>query len=83
MSGYERLANAIILKAVDDYRRALRKLGRFEDDINALSTVREVERFFRSKWFADLCNLDGEILIDRLKGECHDCKRISQPSPSA
>lgn len=83
MSPYERLANAIILKAVDDYRRALRKLNRCGDDINALHIVREVERFFRSKWFADLCNLDGEILIDRLKGECYDCKRISQPSPSA
>ena len=83
MSPYEKLANAIILKAVDDYRSALRKLNRREDDISALSTVREVERFFRSKRFADLCNLDGEILIDRLKGETYDCKRISQPSPLA
>ena len=83
MSPYEKLANAIILKAVDDYRSALRKLNRCEDDINALSMAREVERFFRSQWFANLCNLDGEMLIDRLKGETYDCKRISQPSPLA
>lgn len=77
MDAYEKLANAVILRAVEDYRNALRKLNRCEEDINASFTVREVERFFRSKWFADLCDLDGEILVERLKGEYHDCKRIS------
>ena len=80
MSPYEELANAIILRAVEDYRRALRKLRRCEGDINALLTVHEVEQFFRSEWFAVLCNLDGEILIGWLKGEYHDSKRISQSS---
>lgn len=77
MTPYEELVNAVILKAVEDYRRALRKLDRSEDDINALFSVREVERFFQSKWFTSLCDLDGKTIIDRLKGECHDGKRIS------
>lgn len=80
MSPYEELANAIVLKAVEDYRRALRKLRRCEDNINALLTVHEVEQFFRSEWFSVLCNLDGEKLIGQLKGEYYDSKRISRSS---
>lgn len=46
MSLYEELANAIILRAVEDYRRALRKLRRCEGDINTLLTVHELNRSF-------------------------------------
>lgn len=83
MTPYEKLANAIILRAVEDYRRALRKLCRHEDNRDALHTARELEKFFRSEWFTVLCDLDSKILIDQLKGEFYDCKRISQSSVSA
>lgn len=69
MTEYEQLANAIILRAVEDYRKALWKLDRFEDDIKALSTVREVERFFRSKWFSILSSVDAERLLNKIKEE--------------
>ena len=59
---YENLANAIILKAVKDYRQS--KSDR---------TMEEIERFFRSGWFRVLTNIDGEQLIKDLRKEkAHD-----------
>ena len=55
---YEDLANAIILRAVDDYRLA-------EDE----SDLAEIERFFRSGWFGALTNINPEVLIAKLRKE--------------
>ena len=64
MDPYEALANAIILRAVDDYR--------LTDDENDLE---EIERFFRSEWFGVLTSLDPELLISQLRKEkrSYDC----------
>lgn len=69
MSGYERLANAIILRAVEDYRNALKRLRHFPHDHNSSRVKAEVERFFHSKWFSALTSLDPEMLIERLRLE--------------
>lgn len=66
---YETLANAIVLQAVEDYRRALRKLKSNPDYSPALYTKREVERFFRSRWYAELTSVNPEKLILELKKE--------------
>ncbi len=55
---YENLANAIILRAVDDYRLV-------EDE----SDLAEIERFFRSGWFGVLTKLEPELLITKLRKE--------------
>ncbi|MBQ9644197.1 MAG: hypothetical protein IJV26_09195 [Lachnospiraceae bacterium] len=68
-SGWEDLAQAIIMKAVDDYRAARRRVRHFPDQKGAQATIREVERFFRSEWFEQLTDLDGEMLIRKLKEE--------------
>jgi hypothetical protein len=63
----QRLANAIVLQAVEDYRHALGGgsiRGKLPECI-----ISEVERFFRSDWFYMLTNLNGEILINRLRRE--------------
>lgn len=52
------LANAIILQAVNDYRARSDK-----------RTIDEIERFFRSEWFAMLTKLDGEALLEKLREE--------------
>ena len=52
------LANAIILQAVNDYRARSDK-----------RTIGEIERFFRSEWFAILTKLDGEALLGKLREE--------------
>jgi len=69
MISYENLANAIILRAVEDYRAAQRDLEYNPSYSPALYTVSEVERFFRSGWFSTLTSLDGEVLIRKLQKE--------------
>jgi len=66
---YERLANAIILQAVKDYRNALKRLKKYPRNETALYTKREVERFFRSDWYTSLTTVDPEMLILKLNEE--------------
>jgi len=66
---YERLSNAIVLQAVKDYRNALKRLKKHPQNEKALNTKREVERFFRSDWYASLTTVDPEMLITKLKKE--------------
>ena len=69
MDPYEELANAIILKAVSDYRKALRHLKGNPDYTKAVLTKYDCERFFRSEWFKALTKVDGPWLMRRLREE--------------
>ncbi len=69
ITNYENLASAIILRAVDDYRDALKRLVSFPHDRDSRHTKTEVERFFRSGWFSTLTTLDQEVLIQKLNEE--------------
>lgn len=69
MNPYERLANATVLRAVEDYRDALKRLSGFPHDRDSRRTKAEVERFFRSGWFSTLTTLDPEMLIKKLTSE--------------
>ena len=64
IDGYYRLANAIILQAVNEYREALR-----QNDTAAKWKKISLRRFFRSDWFKLLTNIDGELLMERLTEE--------------
>ena len=66
---YENLANAIILLAVKDYRRALKLLSKNPYSRSAMAAVNEMERFFRSDWYETLTSVDGEMLIRKLREE--------------
>lgn len=66
---YENLANAIVLSAVQDYRKALRILSRFPDRRDALKEKDSILQFFRSEWFYALTNIDPEFLIRKLDKE--------------
>lgn len=68
---YTNLANAIILLAVKDYRRALRRQKKFPEDKIVKTRKLECERFFRSGWFEVLTSLDGEVLLDKLYQEVY------------
>ena len=80
-TGWENLANRIILQAVKDYRRARIILGGKPGKSGkpkksgepakkyARSTVLGVERFFQSRWFAQLTDVDGEMLLETLRKE--------------
>ena len=69
MNGYEELANAIIVQAAKDYREALRLLSMNPNDKSAKRDQRNIERFFRSEWFSILTDLNGELLLKKLKEE--------------
>ena len=74
---YERLANAIILQAVADYRVALKKIKAHPRNKDAINEALEIERFFRSGWYQQLTSVDGEYLIRRLQEEIRQSKSIS------
>lgn len=58
VSGYQLLANAIIERAAEDYRRALVS--------NNELTIKEVSRFFNSQWFTALTDIDGSWMLKKL-----------------
>lgn len=63
---YRNLANAIIVQAAKDYRKALRQLKRNPKYDAAKNTKNEVERFFHSEWFRFLTDADPDYLLDRI-----------------
>lgn len=69
MDAYERLANAIILQAVKDYRRTLKRLSKRPHDSDIKKEKVDLEQFFRSDWFSTLTSLDPELLIEKLTSE--------------
>lgn len=70
-AGYENLANAIILQAVEDYEKALGVL--YTKDVslpivfNAKNTKSNCEAFFGSKWYQKLTHIDSRIITERTK----------------
>ena len=71
---YEKLANAIILQAVSDYRAALKKVKKNPKNRDAIDEALQIEKFFRSEWYQVLTSVDGEYLIDRLRKEVSETK---------
>ncbi len=69
MTPYQRLANAIVEQAAKDYRSALKALARDSDNAYIQNEVKSLERFFRSRWYGILTNVDGDYLIDKLREE--------------
>ena len=73
---YERLASAIVLQAVSDYRVALKKIKAHPKNREAISEALEIEKFFRSGWYSQLTAVDGEYLIRRLQDEIRQSESI-------
>ena len=69
---YKDLANAIILQAVEDYRKWAKEYSDSRDDRKLRKQIVELKEFFRSEWFSILTNLDGEQLLARLKSELEE-----------
>ena len=64
---YRTLANAIILKAVEDYRNALDGISynRFPPVV----IVQDIEKFFLSYYFEMLTKVKGKYLIEEIRKE--------------
>jgi hypothetical protein len=69
MDPYEKLANAIVLQAVKDWRNAVRRLKRHPKNHEAMERKEASERFFQSGWFQVLTDVDGDMLLKKLKEE--------------
>lgn len=69
IENWEALANAIILQAVEDYRKARSRVRMMPDQKEAQRRIREVERFFESEWFHRLADTDGKRILEYLKKE--------------
>lgn len=67
---YENLANAIIIRAAKDYKKAYKRTLRRRRSKEAEDEVAELEEFFRSSYYRTLTNVDGEMLMERLRKEC-------------
>lgn len=65
----ELLALAVVGQAVEDWRLARSILRRVPDHPRAACLKRDAERFFRSRWFCVLVDLDGRALLSRLRRE--------------
>jgi len=66
---YEDLANAVIIQATKDWRQAVRTLKKHPRYQPALLTREECERFFLGEWFMQLTNVDGRMILRKLKQE--------------
>ena len=65
---YINLVNAIILQAFKDYHWAVKKLQKDPTHPDAHRIIYEVETFCRSDWLEVLTDVDGEWLLERIKG---------------
>ena len=74
MENYQKLADAIVLQVVKDYRRYLRKLMKHPGNEDAIREIKGIDRFFRSAWYRELTKIDGEYLIKQLRAEYPDAK---------
>ena len=67
---WQKLANAIVEQAVKDYRmEQARVKANPQNSDHAKAEVRKLERFFRSDWFEVLTDMDGRLILSRLKKE--------------
>ena len=66
---WEELANAIILLAVKDWRKAVKTLKKRPWLIETRQIKNECEQFFLSDWFCVLTKVDGPWLLDKLREE--------------
>lgn len=64
---YEELANAIVLQAFKDYRKTLFKLVQEPEEWKHRSSKKKLERFFHSKWYRTLTDLNPAILMQEAK----------------
>lgn len=69
MDPYEKLAAAVVMQAVKDYRAALRAVRKSPSSHYVKSQKKALERFFRSEWYLLLTDIDGEMVMERIRKE--------------
>lgn len=70
---YNKLAEAIILQAVHDYKKALRQLSILKNPRTNKEIKEECERFFYSEWGDTLSPIDLTLIVEGQKN--HEQKK--------
>ncbi len=70
--GYKELASAIVVQAIDDSRKAAISYKKGINKDLAAKTMIEVINFFNSSWYKEICEVDPDIIINKLKEELED-----------
>ncbi len=73
IDSYKLLANAIVLQAATDWKKAIKEMARSPDLSSSWMAAdymrKQCENFFRSAWCGKLTKLDGIYILERLKKE--------------
>lgn len=67
--GYQELANAIVIRAANDYRILLRFHQKHPDNAIAGSKIRELERDVHTSFFQSLTTLDVDRIFAEIRAE--------------
>ena len=67
LNPYRELANAIVVQAAKDYRKAVKRRRKYPKDEDAQREIRDLRRFFHSGWYSMLTEVDGDKLIKDLE----------------
>ncbi len=67
ISPYQALGNAVVLRAVKDYRAMHRKYKKHPENVAVKRNMVEIEQFFQSEYFSLFTDLDGAALLMRIK----------------
>ena len=67
--GYIRLGNAIIEKAVDDYRKCLARIKHYPFDGKANDEVQRIELFFHSSLYSAITSLYLDMVVKTIREE--------------
>lgn len=78
VGGYEAIAEAIIAQAGRDYLEYKKILYMNPKDKEASYGLAEVTRFFNSKYFETISDVDPKWLIERLDAEIESWKKSEQ-----
>ena len=83
--GYVNLANAIVQRAAEDYLKYKKRLYLMDDDGDPYDErkgvketrdkLEDVKRFFKSKWYMTLTNLNSDVLVRKLDQEFEEWKK--------
>lgn len=70
---YQNLANAIIIKAIKDFRRCLKVAKKNNRNKEAaIKEMKEIVEFIKSPWFRTLTSLEPSVLLKKLQQEVED-----------
>lgn len=65
--GLENLVGGIVKKAVDDWKKAKRRLRKHPTSNSASYMVTDCERFFLSEYFYGMTGMSGEEFLKKLE----------------